>query len=54
MHRLKLYVLFFILASIATSCYRMPGDDEYSTIPCINNPDITRAKEESAMPQMKY
>ncbi len=26
---------------LASSCYRMPANDEYSTIPVTNNPDLT-------------
>lgn len=37
-----------------TSCYRMPGEDEFSTIPTTNNPDVTRAKESGPTPTMNY
>jgi hypothetical protein len=39
-------IFFFFLASTFTlvACYRMPDEDEYSTVPATNNPDITREK----------
>lgn len=37
-----------------TSCYRMPGEDDFSTIPTTNNPDVTRAKDSSPAPSMNY
>ncbi len=53
MRIIKFLCLLSLFAGALSSCYRMPGDDEYSTIPTINNPDITRHKE-SSEPQMKY
>ena len=26
------------------ACYRMPYEDEYSVVPSVNNPDVTREK----------
>lgn len=53
MSTLKCIFLATFLMLTFTSCYRMPGENEFSTIPCVNNPDITRAKE-SSEPAMKY
>jgi hypothetical protein len=41
-------------ALILTSCYKMPSDDDYSTIPTTNNPDLTREKNDSMMPGLGY
>lgn len=30
-----------LLVLLATSCYRMPNDDDYCVIPTTNNRDIT-------------
>jgi hypothetical protein len=50
---IKFFLFTALMGLTLTSCYRMPGEDDYSLIPNINNPDITRAKE-SAEPAMKY
>jgi hypothetical protein len=43
-----------ILLSIATSCYRMPEEDEVSVIPITNNPSITHERAASPIPQISY
>lgn len=45
------FVLFGCL--VLTSCYRMPGDEEFSTVPTINNPTLTREKQ-APMPGIGY
>lgn len=35
---------FLVLLLLATACYKMPTDEDYTTIPTTNNPDITRDK----------
>ncbi|MDP1836631.1 MAG: hypothetical protein Q8K75_11990 [Chlamydiales bacterium] len=42
--RRLLNVLLFVavLGITCTSCYRAPGENDYSTIPATNNPGITR------------
>jgi len=42
----------FILAVLLNSCYPMPTDDDYSLLPSTNNPEMTRQRAESVMPQM--
>jgi hypothetical protein len=42
----------FVLAAVLNSCYPMPTDDDYSLLPSTNNPEMTRQRAESAMPQM--
>lgn len=39
---MKKGILICVLISLFSSCYRMPGDDDYSVIPTINNRDVTR------------
>lgn len=46
-------LMLIITATILTSCYRMPTEDDYSTVPVTNNPDVTREKP-NFMPNMKY
>lgn len=43
---------FLILAASASSCYRMPSEDDYSLLPSTNNPEMTRQRAEPVMPQM--
>ena len=35
---------------VLSSCYRMPGEDEYSLVPTTNNPAITHEKPGSLLP----
>jgi hypothetical protein len=37
-----------------TSCYRMPGDDEYSTLPTTNNPQVTKQRQDASLPAIGY
>lgn len=47
--------IFFICALLTlTGCYRMPTDEDFSVIPTTNNPDITRDRGESMMPNVGY
>lgn len=43
----------FLLLFLA-GCYRMPGEDEYSTNPATNNPSITCEKQGGFVPGMNY
>lgn len=52
-HSIKFFLCVLCLGLTLTSCYRMPGEDDYSLIPTTNNPDVTRHKE-SVEPTMKY
>lgn len=44
--------LFMLL--ILSSCYKMPDENYYSTIPLTNNPQVIPQKSTSMMPGMKY
>lgn len=44
--------LFLLLA--LSSCYRMPGDEDFCTNPATNNPAVTCEKQGSGMPGMSY
>lgn len=53
------YAINFLLATVlfisASSCYRMPGEDEYCVVPRTNNPDLVRAKPKLApTPGVEY
>ena len=42
---MKLTLIFVLPFFIAmTSCYRMPGEDEFSVVPTTNNPSVTCEK----------
>jgi len=43
-----------LATTLFTACYRMPSEDDYSVVPSTNNPDITNAKSESCLPNLKY
>ncbi len=46
--------LALLLAFTITGCYRMPTDEDYCLVPNTNNPDITREKPSSSLPNMSY
>jgi len=46
--------LFLFIGAFTTSCYRMPGEDEYSLVPTTNNPSATRQRGEGLTPKMAY
>jgi hypothetical protein len=55
MNTWSLSFLTFLLLATATSCYRMPTDDDYSVIPMTNNPDLQRREsKQSMMPSVGY
>lgn len=41
--KFKIIIACILLCSL-NSCYRMPTEDDYSLLPNVNNPDITREK----------
>lgn len=45
MHKFLLLVCLIALSS----CYQMPGEDDYCLIPCTNNPSITKEKANTSM-----
>ncbi len=49
-----LSIVGFVLLFSLSACYRMPTDDDYSTNPRTNNPDLTREKAGGAMPGIGY
>ena len=52
--KLNIYVIFLCLSTILvlSSCYRMPTDDDFSTVPTVNNPAVTNEKPGSFLPGM--
>ncbi|KIC71379.1 Uncharacterized protein PRO82_001843 [Candidatus Protochlamydia amoebophila] len=38
------------LLLILSSCYRMPGENEFSVVPTTNNPSVTCEKPNSFLP----
>ncbi|MFN4173524.1 MAG: hypothetical protein ACK4HV_00260 [Parachlamydiaceae bacterium] len=48
--------LLLLLPLLATSCYRMPTEDDDCLIPATNNPRVTCEKQAAnpLMPQGKY
>ncbi|MBA3722811.1 MAG: hypothetical protein H0W88_10485 [Parachlamydiaceae bacterium] len=43
------------LILVLDSCYRMPGDDDFSVVPTTNNPAVTHEKSNtSLMPSVGY
>lgn len=46
--------LVLLLTFFLAGCYRMAGEDDFSTIPATNNPRITCEKQGSALPGMNY
>lgn len=50
------FILCFIILGCFTSCYHMPGEDDYSVVPVTNNPDFTKSSKSGApsMPSSKF
>jgi hypothetical protein len=46
---LKSTLLILIVCSTLASCYRMPGEDDFSVIPATNNPSVTREKPQDGL-----
>lgn len=47
-----LMILTFVFS--LSSCYKIPDEYDYCTIPVTNNPNITKEKSSGGMPGMKY
>lgn len=45
-------IMFFLVAAAVSGCYTMPTEDNCSLIPSTNNPDMTKQRRESPLPQM--
>jgi hypothetical protein len=41
---IRMSFLFLACAMSLAACYPMPTEDDYSTVPSLNNPDLTREK----------
>lgn len=54
MARSLLFISLVFLGITATSCYRMPTEDDYSLIPLTNNPTYTRERASSPVPGVGY
>ncbi len=49
--RLFLYILgIHGILFIATSCYRMPTEEDFSIVPMTNNPSVTCERPSSVLP----
>lgn len=48
------FCAFATALTTLTGCYRMPTDDDYSLIPCTNNPQITRQRQDNVTPKVSY
>jgi hypothetical protein len=49
---MKHFALFLLISALVTACYPMPTEDNYSILPMTNNPDVTKQRRESPIPQM--
>lgn len=55
MVKLKLFLLAMAVFGIgASSCYRMPTDDDFCLVPATNNPAVTHEKSQGPIPQLSY
>ena len=52
--RIFVTLFFMNLGLSLCSCYRMPGEDEFSVIPTTNNPAVTKEKPSALMPGIGY
>lgn len=43
-------LLFGLLITLSSCMYRMPHEDEFSTVPITNNPYVTKDKGNSLLP----
>lgn len=46
--------LFLSLSILLASCYRMPTENDFSTVPTTNNPALTCEKQTGPFPGMGY
>ncbi len=51
---MKHFILFLSLSLLLTSCYRMPTENDFSTVPTTNNPAVTCEKYVAPFPGMGY
>ncbi|CUI16330.1 hypothetical protein PNK_0704 [Candidatus Protochlamydia naegleriophila] len=52
MKRTLSYWTLLPLLLVLSSCYRMPGENEFSVVPTTNNPSVTCEKASSMLPGM--
>jgi hypothetical protein len=50
---IKKFLILAMLWAVATSCYRMPGDDDFSVCPTTNNRSLTQ-ETQSMVPEVPY
>lgn len=49
-----LFLTLLTFSCVFTSCYRMPGENDYSVVPTTNNPAVTFEKNDNLMPAAKF
>lgn len=47
---IRLLILTLLVTTMSSCIYRMPQEDEFSTVPLTNNPNITKDKGKIAIP----
>lgn len=52
--KIFLTVMLLITALSTTSCYRMPGNHDYSVVPTTNNPAVTHERRDNFLPSVSY
>lgn len=48
------YFFLFCLSVLLAGCYRMPTENDFSTVPTTNNPAVTNEKSVGPFPGMGY
>ena len=49
---LTCFVLLIVIAF--SGCYRMPTENDFSTVPTTNNPSVTCEKNDPLLPKLGY
>ena len=51
----RFFVVVVLMVMLSSCVYRMPTDEDYSTVPTTNNPSLIRGTSEpSLMPGVNY
>lgn len=50
---LKMCFTALLLILSCASCYRMPGENDFSVIPATNNPAVTREKPQEGLQSLQ-